>query len=197
MNNNRSFLGNTLLSVAALALTSVCTGAESHDHAAPSAAANAGLTHLVAVMAPTAGATAAGTVFFEALVDGRIKVTATMTGLQPGATHAIHIHTFGDVRATNGTSAGGHYNPAGHPHALPKTAERHAGDLGNLHADAQGKAHYTLTVDNLSLAGEMNPIIGRGVVVHAKEDDGGQPTGNAGARLAVGVIGIMNTEFTP
>jgi Cu-Zn family superoxide dismutase len=89
-------------------------------------------------------------------------------------------------------SAGGHYNPENHPHALPDSSNRHAGDLGNLQADDQGKAHYEITVDNISVAGTKNPIIGRGVIVHAKPDDGGQPVGNAGGRIACGVIGVAN-----
>ena len=69
---------------------------------------------------------------------------------------------------------------------------RHAGDLGNLTADNDGKAHYEITVSNISVAGMKNPIIGRGVIVHAKVDDGSQPVGNAGGRIACGVIGVAN-----
>ena len=90
-------------------------------------------------------------------------------------------------------SAGGHYNPEKHPHALPDTTEkRHAGDLGNLQADSNGKVHHEITVKNVTIAGTKNPIIGRGVIVHAKVDDGGQPVGNAGPRIACGVIGVAN-----
>ncbi|MCP5412982.1 MAG: superoxide dismutase family protein, partial [Alphaproteobacteria bacterium] len=67
---------------------------------------------------------------------------------------------------------------------------RHAGDLGNLTADATGKATYEIVVDNISIAGPHNPILGRGVIIHAKPDDGGQPVGNAGGRIACGVIGV-------
>jgi len=87
-------------------------------------------------------------------------------------------------------SAGGHYNPEGHQHGLPDSENRHAGDLGNVQADDQGKAHYEITVKGISISGEHNPIIGRGVIVHAKLDDGGQPVGNAGGRIACGVIGF-------
>ena len=69
-------------------------------------------------------------------------------------------------------SAGGHYNPESHPHGLPESDTRHAGDLGNLQADNDGKVHYEITVSNISVAGTKNPIIGRGVIVHAKPDDG-------------------------
>ena len=70
--------------------------------------------------------------------------------------------------------------------------QRHAGDLGNLQADNDGKVRYEISVKNITIAGTKNPIIGRGVIVHAKPDDGGQPVGNAGARIACGVIGVGN-----
>jgi len=89
-------------------------------------------------------------------------------------------------------SAGGHYNPEGHQHGLPDSENRHAGDLGNVQADSEGKAHYEITVSNISIQGPRNPILGRAVIVHAKPDDGGQPVGNAGARIACGVIGVAN-----
>ena len=91
----------------------------------------------------------------------------------------------------NAKSAGGHYNPAGHSHAGPETDRRHAGDLGNLVADASGAAHYELEVTGLTVAGEWNPVIGRAIVVHRDPDDlVSQPTGNAGPRIGVGVIGV-------
>jgi superoxide dismutase, Cu-Zn family len=88
------------------------------------------------------------------------------------------------------TSAGGHFNPEGHPHALPDQEKRHAGDFGNLKADGDGNATLTLTVDNITLNCGGHGILGRAVIVHAKPDDGGQPTGNAGDRIGAGVIGL-------
>ena len=151
------------------------------------------ITEGVAVMSPTDGNKAKGTVRFTQTADG-VKVVADIEGLSAGAKHAIHIHQFGDNTGGNGKTAGGHYNPEKHDHALPAKEMRHAGDLGNLTADENGKAHYEVTVSNVSIAGVKNPIIGRGVIIHAKVDDGGQPTGNAGARISQGVIGIANTK---
>lgn len=145
---------------------------------------------LVSQLSPTQGNQATGTILFESMDDGKVKITGKISGLTPNAKHAIHIHEYGDVRATNGTMTGGHYNPENHDHALPEMEMRHAGDMGNLEADSEGVASLSLVVDNVSLVGTKNPIIGRGVIVHAGEDDGGQPTGNAGARIAQGVIGI-------
>lgn len=152
-----------------------------------------GIQHAVAVMVPTEGNETRGTVRFEQH-EGGVTVTAEISGLTPGAHHAIHVHEFGDLTAPDGTSAGGHYNPEGHDHGLPEQHARHAGDLGNLTADENGKAHYQITVNNMSIAGIHNPVVGRGVIIHADVDDGGQPTGNAGARISMGVIGVAKSE---
>lgn len=147
----------------------------------------------VCVLHATAGNSAKGVVRFIKNDDRTVTVIADIEGLSPNGTHAIHIHQFGDCSSPDGKSAGGHYNPQGHSHALPDTDQRHAGDLGNLVADADGKAHYEIVVSNICIVGHRNPILGRGVIVHAKADDGGQPTGNAGSRIACGVIGIANS----
>jgi Cu-Zn family superoxide dismutase len=91
---------------------------------------------------------------------------------------------------------GGHYDPDGtHHHMLVASdhtdgAPHHAGDMGNLEADDSGHAHLEITLQGASLMGGTAPIVGRGVIVHEKADDGGQPTGNAGGRVGQGVIGI-------
>lgn len=72
-------------------------------------------------------------------------------------------------------------------HALPTSKIRHVGDLGNLRPDGKGIAHISYTIDL-----DTYDVLGRGLIVHAAEDDGGQPTGNAGARLAQCVLGRVN-----
>lgn len=146
----------------------------------------------VAVLHPTQGNNTRGVVKFYQLQDG-VKVVADVRGLHPNAMHAIHVHEFGDCTAPDGTSAGGHYNPEGHEHGLPEQEERHAGDLGNLKADGAGRAQYEITVHNITVAEMNNPVIGRSVIVHAGRDTGAQPTGDAGPRIACGVIGIAKT----
>jgi len=147
----------------------------------------------VAVLHPTEGNDVRGVVEFHEIETG-VRVTAIVEGLEPGSTHAIHVHEFGDVRAPDATSAGGHYNPEGHAHGLPADdADRHAGDLGNLEADDEGEAHHEIVVRNLSVADLKNPVIGRAVIVHEKRDTGAQPTGAAGARIAFGVIGAAES----
>jgi superoxide dismutase, Cu-Zn family len=151
-------------------------------------------TELIAVLSPTEGNQTSGVVTFKPADKGKVEIEARLTGLLPNSKHAIHIHQYGDLTSKDGKSAGDHYNPMHHPHALPDKENRHAGDFGNLESDQNGNADFKLTVDNISLAGRLSPIIGRAVVVHAKPDDGSQPTGNAGDRIAIGVIGVKNPK---
>ena len=146
------------------------------------------ITKAVCIMYPTNGNTASGTIIFTQTEDG-IKVVADMQNLTPGK-HGIHIHECGDCTAADATSAGGHFNPKGMKHGSPVTMSCHEGDLGNITADASGKAHLEIVSKMMSFEGEMS-IIGRSVIVHKAEDDlTTQPTGNSGARIACGVIGI-------
>ncbi len=164
-------------------------GDKSEDQQQAQAGSLDKVSELIAVIQPASGSNVQGAVLFEEVPEG-VKITAKIGGLEPDSKHGIHIHQFGNIVAEDGTSAGGHYNPTGQEHALPDEPERHAGDLGNLVAGPDGNATLTLTVDNISLIGEKAPIIGRAVIVHSKEDDGGQPTGNAGDRIGMGVIGV-------
>lgn len=142
----------------------------------------------LAVMNPTEGSKVHGTVSFAK--DGKgVRITANIEGLSPGQ-HGFHIHEFGNCSSPDANSAGGHFNPTDMPHAGPKAEKRHAGDLGNLEADKDGVAKLEVTDDMMSMEGPLS-IIGRSVIIHAKQDDfNTQPTGNSGARVACGVIGI-------
>jgi Cu-Zn family superoxide dismutase len=130
-----------------------------------------------------------GTVTFTSDKDG-VKVVADLTGLSPGK-HGIHIHEKTDMSAPDLSSLGGHWDPDAHKqHGGPmgEMDKRHAGDLGNLEADASGKAHYEVTISGISIGGK-NDIVGHSVVIHAKEDDlKTNPAGNAGGRIAGGAI---------
>ncbi|MGE9267622.1 MAG: superoxide dismutase family protein [Verrucomicrobiales bacterium] len=150
---------------------------------------------LIAVLKGTEGHETSGTLHFSPAADGKgVTITIKVSGLQPDATHAVHIHQFGDLSAPDGTSAGGHFNPEGHEHGLPDQEKRHAGDLGNLEANAAGSATKTMTVSNISLSKGQNAILGRSVIIHASSDKGTQPTGDAGPRIAAGVIGYQQVE---
>jgi len=167
-----------------LALAATCAAQEGHNAATVSRA--------VAVISPLKGSGVRGIVTFEAVGHG-VRVVADLTGLAPGK-HGFHIHEFGDCSSEDGSSAGGHFNPMGMPHSMPTAEKRHAGDMGNIEADAEGKAHLDYVDAVMSLGGE-HAIIGHAVIVHEKEDDlKTQPTGNAGGRLACGVIGIAKAK---
>ncbi|XP_055694697.1 superoxide dismutase [Cu-Zn] [Lutzomyia longipalpis] len=136
-----------------------------------------------------------GVVYFDqASPDAPVVLSGEVTGLTPGQ-HGFHVHEFGDN--TNGcVSAGAHYNPHGKEHGGPDSAVRHAGDLGNIVADANGVGKVAISDKQISLSGQYS-VIGRTLVVHADPDDLGlgghelsKTTGNAGARVACGVIGI-------
>jgi superoxide dismutase, Cu-Zn family len=140
-----------------------------------------------ATLAPTAGNTAAGTVSFMQHGD-KVMVSAKVSGLAPGG-HGFHIHEKGDCSATDGMSAGGHFNPTGKPHGSPDAADHHAGDMPMLQADASGNATLTMELAGVGIGGGMADIVGKAVIVHKDADDyKTQPTGNSGARLACGVI---------
>ena len=140
----------------------------------------------VATLEPTQGSQVRGTITFTT-VSGGVRVVADITGLTPGE-HGFHVHDKGDCSAPDATSAGGHFNPAGTPHGAPDAEKHHAGDLGNITAGSDGKAHLDQVFPFLSLSGP-DSILGRGFIVHAGKDDmTTQPTGNAGARAACGVI---------
>ena len=139
---------------------------------------------------PTEGNSANGVVWFSKVVGG-VKVEGQFEGL-PAGTHGFHIHQFGDCSASNGKSAGGHFNPDGNEHGSPTAAVRHTGDLGNITADSTGIANFSFVDDIISFSGKRS-ILGRGVIIHEVADDfSSQPTGAAGSRLACGVVGIAN-----
>lgn len=144
--------------------------------------------HATATMEGTAKfKTVKGTVEFKQTDDG-VEVTANIEGLKKGD-HGFHIHEKGDCSAPDAASAGGHFNPSKHKHGAPDAAEHHEGDLGNLTAGADGKATKTFTMKGITLDEGETSIIGKGFIIHDKADDmKTQPTGNAGARVACGVI---------
>jgi len=149
--------------------------------------AGAGAT-AVAEMKPTAGDAVSGTVRFEQS-GSKVIVTAAITGLKPNGEHGFHVHEKGDCSAPDATSAGGHFNPAGKAHGHHGKAERHAGDMPNLRADASGAARVMWESDLLSVGSGAANVVGRSVVIHRDPDDyASQPAGNSGPRLSCGVI---------
>lgn len=143
----------------------------------------------IAVLHPSSGSSTSGTVL---VVQGAKETTlqVDLSGLEPGSVHGIHVHEWGDCSSPDAESAGGHFNPEGSKHSSPDAKERHVGDLGNITADANGKVAVTLHDKVISLKGPHS-ILGRALVIHKKADDfKSQPSGNAGERIACGVIGV-------
>src|SRR5690606_7150789 len=125
-------------------------------------------------------------------VDDKVEVRAEISGLTPGD-HGFHIHEYG-VWSEDGMASGGHYNPTDMPHAGHNADQRHVGDFGNITAGENGVATFVLEDSGARFFGPTS-IMGRGVVDNEKSDDlKSQPSGGAGASLAVGVIGVSNPE---
>ncbi|HMB89954.1 MAG TPA: superoxide dismutase family protein [Rhodothermales bacterium] len=146
-----------------------------------------------AQLAPTEGFNASGTVTFTQM-GGGVRVVAEVMGVPEGQ-HGFHIHETGDCSAPDAGSAGGHFNPTDTPHGAPDNAvdQRHVGDLGNLEASADSTGTYDRTDTVISLQGP-NAIVGKAVILHAGADDlTSQPSGDAGDRMACGVIEISDT----
>ncbi|WP_394002820.1 superoxide dismutase family protein [Luteimonas sp. WGS1318] len=144
-----------------------------------------------AMLEPTQGNQTRGELRFAAVGD-RIEVTGTLTGLPGNSTHGFHVHETGDCSAPDATSAGGHFNPASTDHGRVGQGEHHAGDSDNITANADGSATVQGWLEGATLGdGAATDIVGKAVIVHADEDDyATQPTGDAGDRLACGVIAV-------
>ncbi|WP_407353606.1 superoxide dismutase family protein [Luteimonas sp. R10] len=145
-----------------------------------------------ATLQPTAGNETSGELTFTA-EDGAIRISGEVRGLPAGSVHGFHVHETGDCSAPDATSAGGHFSPHGNDHGRVGHGEHHAGDTDNITANAEGVAMVDTRLEGATLGdGAATDIAGKGVIVHADPDDyTSQPTGNAGARLACGVIEVM------
>jgi len=141
-----------------------------------------------AQLQPTTGNTTTGSASFTQVGD-KVRLVAAVSGLTPGQEHGFHVHEAGDCSSGDGMSAKSHFNPYGRPHGNPASAERHAGDMPSLKADASGTANVDTMLDVMTVRPGPASVVSRGLIVHANPDDyTTQPTGNAGARLACGVI---------
>ena len=155
--------------------------------AEPAAAPAAALKSVDVVMEAKSGSKLAGKAVLTE-TEGGVHVVLTLEGVDPGE-HGAHVHEKGDCSAADGASAGGHFNPHTKDHGLPGAEKRHLGDLGNITVGKDGKGSLDITAPGANLkATDAASFIGRAIIVHAKKDDGGQPTGNAGGRIGCGVI---------
>jgi Cu-Zn family superoxide dismutase len=120
-----------------------------------------------------------------------VSVFAEAQGL-PAGTHAFHIHETGDCQTPDFESAGGHYNPGEAQHGWNNPEGHHAGDLPNVQVQDDGVIAIEYFTDAVTLGEGDNTVFdddGSAIVVHEGEDDyASDPTGDAGGRIACGVI---------
>jgi len=139
--------------------------------------------------------------FTEILEQNTVKIDVNITGLNKNAKHGFHVHEAGDL-SDKCASMCAHFNPYGKTHGGPDSKVRHVGDLGNLTTNSKGEAKYTFYDNVIKLRGSKANIIGRGLIIHADEDDCGMggnteslKTGNAGKRIGCAVIGYSKSCF--
>jgi superoxide dismutase, Cu-Zn family len=155
--------------------------------AVETAAVNATPKTVEVTLQAKSGSKLSGKVTLTEAPEG-VKVSLSVEGISPGD-HGAHVHEKGDCSAEDGSSAGGHFNPGNHPHALPTGSPRHLGDFGNVTVGQDGKGALELMAEGANLKeGDPSSFLGRAIIVHEKKDDGGQPTGNAGGRIGCGEI---------
>ena len=144
-------------------------------------------------VAPASASLVSGRLALVPTADG-VHITGTIGGLPKGLPAAFHVHERGDCSAVDASTAGGHFNPGNQPHGRAGAGAHHAGDIDNLSANAEGVANVDVHLHGVSLGGGgVTDIAGRAVVVHAQGDDyRSQPAGNAGARVACGVIKVTS-----
>lgn len=175
---------------AALLATGCATTHSASSAPTPAAAPSADAPRrAVAQLESRSGSAVTGTAHFTQTAGG-VELKIEVSGASEGK-RGLHLHETGDCSAPDATSAGPHWNPAGESHGDLHAASHHAGDLGNISIDAEGKGQVTVTNPSWSIGPVegKHDVLGRAVVVHGAEDDlQSQPAGNAGPRQACGVI---------
>lgn len=143
-----------------------------------------------AVLQSKSGSTTTGTARFEAR-GNEVRLVLNVEGATPGI-HAAHLHELGDCSAEDATSAGGHWNPTTDAHGKWEGEHFHLGDIGNIEVGADGRGQIELVTDRWELGtGGPTDVAGHAVIVHTDADDFmTQPTGNAGGRVACGVVTV-------
>ena len=155
------------------------------ESAAPADDAAAPETLEVAIV-PKSGSTLQGTARLEQRSDG-VFVSVDLANAPVGR-HGLHVHETADCSAPDAESAGEHFNPSSEPHGLPPAEPRHLGDLGNIEVTEQGGQLQMLVPGATLATGDPQSLLDRAIVVHANEDSGAQPSGDAGDRIGCGEI---------
>lgn len=189
---NRTLTAFSVASLAALAIAG-CASTPTQPRGNAQAATRMPTTSTVAKatvnLSAASGSLVSGQLWLVPTNDG-VRASGTIGGLAPNRAHGFHIHEKGDCSAADASSAGGHFDPTGEPHGRVTMARHHAGDTDNIVANAEGVATVDARFEGVVLGGGgANDAVGKAVVVHADPDDyTSQPSGNAGARVACGVV---------
>ncbi|QSX74392.1 superoxide dismutase family protein [Lysobacter arenosi] len=181
---------NTLLAATVVVAVAACSSApKTKAPATPTAVSTAKAATVN--LASASASLVSGKLSVVPMGDG-VHLTGEIGGFAPYSTHAIHIHEKGDCSAADASSAGGHFNPSASPHGKVDSGAHHGGDMNNIVADGEGVAKVNVHAKGVTLGGgAANDVAGKAVIVHASADDyKTQPTGNAGGRIACGVITV-------
>jgi Cu-Zn family superoxide dismutase len=123
--------------------------------------------------------------------QGGVQIKLNLNNLPEGE-HAVHVHQTAKCEAPDFKSAGGHFNPDGKKHGLENPQGHHAGDMPNFKVQSDGTAHVSILNKDINMGSDNHSIFSNGgtaLVIHAKADDmKTDPAGNAGDRIACGVI---------
>ena len=182
-----------LVAIIPCALLAACNNKPAPT-AAPSAAAPISAPAMPgpsasAMLTGASGTAVNGDINLSKTADG-VLLTGNVYGLDPNTQHGFHVHEKGDCSAKDASSAGGHFNPDNTMHGNPASGEHHLGDMPNIVADAMGHAEVSATILGATLGdGGPHDLDGKAIIVHDKADDyTSQPSGDAGKRIACGVI---------
>ena len=181
----------TLLAAATAVFLTAC-GSAPKKPAGPNIPTLSTAKQATANLASASGSLVSGKVTLVPMGAGGVHLTGTVGGLPANSTHGFHIHEKGDCSAVDGSSAGPHFNPFTSVHGRASAGDHHSGDMDNVVSNAEGVVQLNVHVGGVTLGGgAVNDIAGRALVVHATADDyTSQPAGNAGARVACGVINV-------
>jgi len=141
---------------------------------------------------PRSGSKVSGNLVVEER-SGKVTFIGEIAGLAPNQDHGFHVHEFGDCSAPDAKSAGEHFNPDQKQHGGVRSTAMvsHAGDLGNVTADARGIAKVNVTSNVLRISDGTFAVSGKALVVHKNADDQRtQPSGNSGDRIGCGVVQV-------
>jgi len=136
-----------------------------------------------------------GLVSFAEYEDG-LNIDIVLANVPGSGNHGIHIHENGSCD-DGGKAAGGHFNPDGVDHGMLSKdgfENAHVGDMGNIEINEDGEGRASTVLAGVQLDNGPYAIVNKAVILHEKEDDFGQPTGNAGGRIGCGIITLMGGD---